>query len=69
VLEHCGLISRSRQAQFRPCHLERAALDAAADWIDEHRRIWTERFDKLDEHLRQIQATASATDNKHPENS
>ncbi|HEX5188240.1 MAG TPA: metalloregulator ArsR/SmtB family transcription factor [Streptosporangiaceae bacterium] len=55
VLERCGLISRSRNAQFRPCHLERVALDGAADWIEESRRIWSERFDKLDEHLRDIQ--------------
>lgn len=55
VLERCGLISRSRQAQFRPCHLERAALDTAANWIEENRRIWSERFDKLDQHLRDIQ--------------
>jgi DNA-binding MarR family transcriptional regulator len=55
VLERCGLISRSRHAQFRPCHLERQALDAAVSWIEESRRIWTQRFDKLDEHLREIQ--------------
>ena len=55
VLERCGLISRTRQAQFRPCHLERAALDSAASWIEENRRIWAERFDKLDEHLRAVQ--------------
>jgi DNA-binding transcriptional ArsR family regulator len=55
VLERCGLISRSRNAQFRPCHLENAALDGAAGWIEENRRIWSERFDKLDEHLRDIQ--------------
>jgi DNA-binding transcriptional ArsR family regulator len=55
VLERCGLISRSRRAQFRPCHLERQALDAAADWIEESRRTWTQRFDKLDQHLRDIQ--------------
>jgi DNA-binding transcriptional ArsR family regulator len=56
VLERSGLISRSRDGQFRPCHLERAALDTAADWIEEHRRIWDERFDKLDAHLRDIQS-------------
>jgi DNA-binding transcriptional ArsR family regulator len=56
VLERCGLISRSRHAQFRPCHLERAALDVAAEWIETYRRIWDERFDKLDTHLRDIQA-------------
>jgi DNA-binding transcriptional ArsR family regulator len=54
VLERSGLISRTRQAQFRPCHLERAGLDVAADWIEEYRRIWNERFDKLDAHLRDI---------------
>jgi len=55
VLERCGLISRRRHAQFRPCHLEREGLDAVAGWIEENRRTWAERFDKLDEHLREIQ--------------
>jgi len=54
VLERSGLISRTKYAQFRPCHLERAALEAAGGWIEENRRIWSERFDKLDEHLRDI---------------
>jgi DNA-binding transcriptional ArsR family regulator len=54
VLERCGLSSRTRSAQFRPCHLERASLEAAGGWIEENRRIWSERFDKLDEHLRDI---------------
>ena len=56
MLERSGLISRTRQAQFRPCHLERAVLDGAVEWIEEHRRVWTERFDKLDAHLHDIQA-------------
>ncbi|MDQ1432855.1 MAG: hypothetical protein QOF40_3457 [Actinomycetota bacterium] len=55
VLERSGLISRARRAQFRPCHLEREALDSAVDWIEHHRRIWTERFDRLDQHLRDLQ--------------
>jgi DNA-binding transcriptional ArsR family regulator len=55
VLERSGLISRGRQAQFRPCHLELQALDVAADWIEENRRLWSERFDKLDQHLRTLQ--------------
>jgi len=59
VLERCGLISRTRRAQFRPCHLEREALDVAVSWIEESRRIWTERFDKLDDHLRDIQRAPS----------
>ena len=55
VLERSGLISRRRDAEFRPCHLELDALDGALDWIDEHRRIWEQRFDQLDAHLREIQ--------------
>ena len=55
VLERSGLISRRRQAQFRPCHLERHALDAAVDWIEANRRLWSARFDKLDDHLRTLQ--------------
>jgi DNA-binding transcriptional ArsR family regulator len=55
VLQKCGLISRTRHAQFRPCHLERATLDAAVEWIEEQRQVWLERFEKLDTHLRDIQ--------------
>ncbi len=63
VLERCGLISRSRQAQFRPCHLEPAALDAAQSWIETSRKLWTERFDQLDAHLRELRS-ASDTINR-----
>src|SRR6266849_9911573 len=51
VLERAGLISRTRAAQRRPCRLETDHLDAAADWIGRHRRMWQERYDRLDEHL------------------
>ena len=66
VLERCGLISRTRSAQFRPCHLEREALDAAADWIGENQRIWSERFDKLGQHLRSMQEAPARTDTSEP---
>ena len=59
VLERSGLITRSRQAQFRPCHLERQTLDAAVDWIESNRRLWSERFDKLDDHLRTLHAPSN----------
>lgn len=59
VLERCGLISRTRRAQFRPCHLEGAVLDEALSWIEENRRVWDERFDKLDEHLRDLRREPS----------
>ena len=51
VLEQAGLITRSRAAQSRPCRLETGRLDVAADWISRHRRMWEERYDRLDEHL------------------
>jgi DNA-binding transcriptional ArsR family regulator len=57
VLERSGLISRGRDAQFRPCHLEVDMLDGALDWISSQRRVWDERFDKLDARLREVQRT------------
>jgi DNA-binding transcriptional ArsR family regulator len=59
VLERSGLISRGRDAQFRPCHLEVETLDQTLDWISIHRQIWNERFDKLDAHLRDLRSRSS----------
>ena len=59
VLEKSGLISRGRDAQFRPCHLEVGALDQTLDWISTHRQIWNQRFDKLDAHLRDLRSGPS----------
>jgi DNA-binding transcriptional ArsR family regulator len=56
VLEHAGLISRGRQAQWRPCRLNAHSLKAAADWLEEYRRFWEESFDRLDDYLRELQA-------------
>ena len=55
VLEQAGLISRGRDAQYRPCRLEPEALGPAIDWIEQNRQTWTDRFDQLEEHLRTIQ--------------
>ena len=54
VLEVAGLISRGRDAQYRPCHFEPAPLEAATDWIVRNRQIWSERFDQLEQHLKRI---------------
>jgi DNA-binding transcriptional ArsR family regulator len=51
VLERAGLISRSRAAQSRPCQLETGRLGIASDWISRNRRMWEERYDRLDAHL------------------
>ncbi len=56
VLEHAGLISRGRQAQWRPCRLKADPLKAAADWLGEYRRFWEESFDRLDDYLQELQA-------------
>ncbi|MBO0706918.1 MAG: winged helix-turn-helix transcriptional regulator [Candidatus Dormibacteraeota bacterium] len=55
VLERCGLITRSRKAQFRPCHLEPRVLDEAEAWIERSRQTWTDRFDQLDRRLLDLQ--------------
>ncbi|MGD0142481.1 MAG: metalloregulator ArsR/SmtB family transcription factor [Rhizomicrobium sp.] len=56
VLEHAGFISRSRDAQWRPCRIEPQALKDVDDWLESYRRFWEERFDRLDVYLKQIQA-------------
>ena len=55
VLERCGLISRGRHRQTRPCRLEPLALEAAVSWIEESRRAWSERMDRLESHLARLQ--------------
>ena len=54
VLERAGLIARSRDAQWRPCHLEPAPLKEVADWIGHYREFWEASFDRLDEYLREL---------------
>src|SRR5437764_4417413 len=51
VLERAGLISRGREAQWRPCRLEAKPLQDAADWLEEYRQFWEESFDRLSEYL------------------
>ena len=56
MLERAGLISRGREAQWRPCRLVAAPLKNAADWLEEYRRFWEDSFDRLDDYLRELQA-------------
>jgi DNA-binding transcriptional ArsR family regulator len=55
VLEHAGLISRGRDAQWRPARLEAAPLEKASAYIDKYRRFWDESFDRLDEYITELQ--------------
>lgn len=56
VLEHAGLISRGRDAQWRPCKLEPAALKNVDAWLEHYRALWEGRFDRLDAYLQTLQA-------------
>src|SRR2546427_4356060 len=55
VLERAGLISRGREAQWRPCMLEANRLRDVADWLERYRGFWEQSFDRLDAHLREMQ--------------
>ena len=61
VLERAGLISRGREAQWRPARLRGRSLGDAADWLDRYRIFWEGSFDALDEHLRRIQGKTTRT--------
>ncbi|MBJ7610504.1 MAG: helix-turn-helix transcriptional regulator [Candidatus Dormibacteraeota bacterium] len=55
VLERAGLIARGRNAQWRPCRLDAEPLGDASQWLERYRTFWETSFDRLDEHLREIQ--------------
>ncbi len=55
VLENAGLISRGRDAQWRPCRIEPDGLKPVADWVAEFRQVWEENLDRLGEYLKTIQ--------------
>lgn len=55
VLQRAGLVSQSREAQWRPCRLEAKPLKDAAAWIEHYRKYWEQSFDRLDEYLHEVQ--------------
>ena len=55
VLEHAGLISRSRSGQWRSSTLQAAPLREATAWMEQYRQFWDASFDRLDAHLRRVQ--------------
>lgn len=56
VLEQAGLITRGRDAQWRPCKLEPAALKNVDEWLEHYRALWEARLDRLDSYLKTLQA-------------
>ncbi|MDL9977952.1 ArsR/SmtB family transcription factor [Microbacterium sp. ASV49] len=61
VLEGAGLISRGRDAQYRPAMLDARPLAAASAWIDDYRKFWGDSFDALDDFLASARSKAGAT--------
>lgn len=55
VLEKAGLISRGKEAQWRPCKLEAAPMAEVADWVENYRRFWEESLDRLGDYLAELQ--------------
>jgi DNA-binding transcriptional ArsR family regulator len=66
VLENAGLISRGREAQWRPCKIEPKALKVVDDWLERYRQFWEERLDRLEEYLNTLQAEAAAEQKAAP---
>ena len=58
VLERAGLITRGREAQWRPCKLKADPLRDASNWLDEYRQFWEQSFDRLEDYLQRLQAEA-----------
>jgi DNA-binding transcriptional ArsR family regulator len=56
VLEGAGLITRGREAQWRPCKIEPQALKPVDEWLENYRRLWEQRLDRLEDYLRELQA-------------
>jgi DNA-binding transcriptional ArsR family regulator len=55
VLEHAGLITRGREAQWRPARLQAGPLREVADWVEQYRRYWDDQFHRLDDYLHDLQ--------------
>ena len=56
VLERAGLITRGREAQYRPCRIKAEPLREATSWMERYRQLWDERLDRLEDYLRDLQA-------------
>ena len=54
VLERANLISRTREAQWRPCRIEAAPLENVSKWVEDYRRFWERSFDRLDDYLKKL---------------
>ena len=60
VLQKAGLISRTREAQWRPCRLDAGPLKEVAEWAEPFRRLWDARYNRLDAYLDHLQKQEKA---------
>jgi len=67
VLERAGLISRGREAQWRPCRLEAAPLREVAEWVERYRRNWEYSLNKLDQYLAELEARTETKSEAKPQ--
>ncbi len=65
VLENAGLITKTKDAQWRSCKLNGDPLKEATDWIEQYRVFWEESLDRLGEYLKEVQATKKPKGKKH----
>jgi DNA-binding transcriptional ArsR family regulator len=65
VLEHAGLITRGRDAQWRPCRLEARPLKGAADWLEHYRIFWEQSLDRLEDYLKELQGKEKRRGRRH----
>jgi len=65
VLENARLITKTRQAQWRPCKLNGDALRDVAGWMEQYRKFWEESFDRLDAYLKTVTSKTNAKGKKH----
>jgi len=65
VLERAGLITRGREAQWRPCRLRAEPLKNAADWLEHYRALWEQSFDRLDDYLKKLQSKGKRRGRRH----
>jgi DNA-binding transcriptional ArsR family regulator len=65
VLERAGLVTKTRQAQWRPCKLNGEPLRDAADWMERYRAFWEESFDRLDAYLKTVTAKKQADEKEN----
>jgi DNA-binding transcriptional ArsR family regulator len=68
VLERAGLITRGREAQWRPCRIEPKALKDIDDWLGHYRRFFEESLDRLGDYLKKLQAQESKKDSENNPN-